>query len=403
MSMQAELFCLWIWRSDLTKTEDKKMNTSLIGSTADETQYEEKTYKKVLRAVLIVCLFSIMIFSFICVFSKHNYITFGEYNYVGVAKTDKFYQTKSCDLLEIKTQRNISEIKVGDVVYYSSNVESGSGRFTKSFNNIVTLENEQGEEFNISASSVVGVQSGKICVLGGIVWFLTSIVGALTISSLLLVYVLYLTFSRINFENTLHGKELLEAYKEWKKQQKKQKQLEKNIVQIEGVDDGIVGMLQGQFYENEQKFESFNTKIKVSNQEKYKFILFNIHENLIEKQTLTYQEKRIISSALELLGKVEHIDLDIEYMLVDLLLKCKLVSFETQKFINCIKEFLNKNINREDLLNFGSIYFIMVKKNPSLLSGKAKALTLAYIKKAGEFGENTRRMAKNIIIGTIKA
>ncbi|MBQ7467124.1 MAG: hypothetical protein IJS74_03535 [Clostridia bacterium] len=387
----------------MTKTEDKKMNTSLIGSTADETQYEEKTYKKVLRAVLIVCLFSIMIFSFICVFSKHNYITFGEYNYVGVAKTDKFYQTKSCDLLEIKTQRNISEIKVGDVVYYSSNVESGSGRFTKSFNNIVTLENEQGEEFNISASSVVGVQSGKICVLGGIVWFLTSIVGALTISSLLLVYVLYLTFSRINFENTLHGKELLEAYKEWKKQQKKQKQLEKNIVQIEGVDDGIVGMLQGQFYENEQKFESFNTKIKVSNQEKYKFILFNIHENLIEKQTLTYQEKRIISSALELLGKVEHIDLDIEYMLVDLLLKCKLVSFETQKFINCIKEFLNKNINREDLLNFGSIYFIMVKKNPSLLSGKAKALTLAYIKKAGEFGENTRRMAKNIIIGTIKA
>ena len=386
----------------MKKTEEKIKNKSLIGSTAEETQSNEVTFRNVIRAVLVILLFSVMIFSFFCVFSKHNFLIAGDYKYVGALKSEKYYDTKTFDLLKIKTQNNISQISTNDVVFYSTNIESGSGKFVSSYKNIVTLETDEGKTFTINAASIVGVEVQKVGIVGIFVWYLTSLTGALVTAAVLLAYVLYLTFSRVNYENTEHGKYLLSEYKKWKKELKNQRKLKELFIQVDGVDQTCIEILKGNFDENAAKFEEFNPQLKVSAQEKYKFILFNVHENLIEKQYLNMQEKRVVSSIIELLGKARHIDSDIEYMIVDLALKCKLVAFETDKFIDCSQEFFCGDIDKDDLLNFGSIFYILVKRNSVVFRGKAKKLAMLYVKKAGEFGDNTAKMAKNIMTSMIK-
>ena len=338
-------------------------------------------------------------FSCTCVFLKNNFISIANYKYVGVLNNKNYYDTKPCALLTIKDISDFDTLKEGDIVYYKTSIEKGTAQFVKVDKTIVTLKTDKGATFNTNKSSIVGVQKEKVGFWGVFVWFLTSEVGLVVATIALLCFVLILTFKRVNYENTEYGKYLLSEYKKWKKDLKQQKLLGK----INGVESDFVQVLSGNFKENIAKFDNFAPSKKVSTQDKYKYILYNIHENLVEKDDLTIQEKRVISSIIELLGKAEHIDVDIEYMVIDLLLKSKLVSFETDEFIKLSNQFLEGDIDKQDLFNYGSIIYILVKKNPRLFTGKFKQLSQTYIKKASMFDEDSRNFAANLFIGTIKA
>ncbi len=385
------------------KNTKEKIQKRLPESTSEETQTTEKTWKRVLKVAFILCLFSAMIFSLICIFTGHKYISAGEYKYVGVMNTQKFYQAESCDMLKIKSVSDVTKLKAGDIVYYSSNVESGTGKYIGYTKSIVTLENQDKERFTINTSSIVGVQENKTQVIGLFVWFLTGTVGAISAFVILLTYVMYLTFSRINYENTSYGKQLLEEYKKWKKDSKQHKIIMDHVNAIDGFDLTLKEMLSGKFSENIVKYDQFMSEQNLSAQEKYKFILYQIHENLIEKPMLNLDEKRMISSVVEFLGKSDHIDNDIEYMLIDLLLKSKLVFFEVKEFSDLANSFLNSKIDQEDLFNFGSIFYILVKSNPRLSGVQIRKLINAYIKKSEDFDIGVQKIVKNISIGVSKS
>lgn len=386
----------------MKKSKDEKQK-GLLESTSQETQITDNPWKRIFKVVFILCLFSVLVFSLVCLFSGHKYISVGEYKYVGVMNTKAFYETESCSLLKIKTENNVSKFKIGDIVYYSSSIESGTGKYVGYTKNIVTLENQNNERFTVNTSSIIGVQERKMQVLGIFVWFLTSIVGVVTSFVLLFAFAMYITFNRINYENTSYGKRLLAEYKKWKQDKKQHKIIMNHVSGVEGFDLTFKEMLSGKFNENIVKYDQFMSQQQLSAQEKYKFILYQVHENLIEKQELNINEKRIISSVVELLGKSDHIDNDIEYMLIDLLLKSKLVFFETKEFSDLILVLLNGKVEQEDLFNFGSIFYILVKNNPKLNGTYIRKLTGAYVKKSEDFDIGVQKIVKNIALGVTKS
>ena len=60
------------------------------------------------------------------------------------------------------------------------------------------------------------------------------------------------------------------------------------------------------------------------------------------------------------------LDVDIEYMLVDLLLKSSLMEFDSKAFTKSAKEFLNSKLDDDDMLNFASVLYVLVYKNKKL-------------------------------------
>ena len=138
----------------------------------------------------------------------------------------------------------------------------------------------------------------------------------ITFTILLIAYIAYLTFSRINYENTSHGKML---YKKFRQAQKEERNRLRLLRKIKGIDDityVIVSMLEGSFEENKEKFLAFNKETKTGLKEKYKYILNSVHNAYLPNEDLTRSEKKQISSVVELMCVCQDMDMDIEYMVV---------------------------------------------------------------------------------------
>ena len=98
-------------------------------------------------------------------------------------------------------------------------------------------------------------------------------------------------------------------------------------------------------------------------------------------------------------------DLDMEYMLIDLNLKSALVDFDLDLFVESSKEFIDGCDHRSDLVNFSSVLYILVYKNPKIRDEKLKEIIEKYHQKIEEFGgedEDSQNNTTKAILNLIK-
>ena len=88
----------------------------------------------------------------------------------------------------------------------------------------------------------------------------------------------------------------------------------------------------------------------------------------------------------------QHIDDDIEYMLVDLALISSLVDFEREEFKESAIKFLNGKVKDKDLLNFGSVLCILIDKNKRLMKPIIQEIAEVYSQKCQNMQEANSRI-----------
>lgn len=361
------------------KSRREAIELSLLDGPNRETQVKDRPVKIVGRVLLLILLFGILITCYIFKFSSILYPRFFSYYLVSDFNTTSYYKVDSCDLVVIKPYNDISDAKEGDIICYQINSTRGSGVFLRFNQDILELEQENGEIIRVGKNSVIGEQVDTIAVIGFFFAFFESYAGIVFVTIVLLAYLAYITFSRVNYENTKHGKELLKELNKQKKEAKQRKKLLAELRDMEGLDYLIGNMLEGDYQQNRQRFYDFDYKIKGSVKEKYKYVLSTIHETYLSKPDLSRAEKRKITSVIELMCESEEFDGDMEYMLVDLALKTKLVDFDTKNFCDCASKFLKGKILEDDLLNFGSVLYILVKNNKKLRDENIESVAKEYL------------------------
>lgn len=384
------------------KNKIEKEQLSLLDGPVAETQEKDKPYLIVIRVFIVLMLFMVMFCSFLLSFSGSATIGSKGKRYLGIFSAKNFYNTSNCSLIVAKEVSSVSDILLGEEVLYSSASETGTAIFCSTDGVVVELERENGETFLINKTYVIGVVTKKEPGVGIFLAFLQTSVGGIVAMVLLLAYSAYLSFSRINYENTKQGKELFALYKKEKQEIEKRKKIFKLMQNVRGVDEKIVQMLSGTNQENKSAFIEFEKEKFDNLTSKYEFVLYRLHEVLIVKEKLSKQERMCVSSILQLIVMVDHVGQNVEYMLVDLLLKGSLVGFKEKAFESAISVLLSKNLDDQDLLNIGSIVYILAIKNPALDKGVLTDILLEYSKKSEEMGKGTQNLAKNISLSIAK-
>lgn len=385
-------------KNNANKIEHK----SLLDSAKTETQVKDMPHKVAGRVIVITLLFLIIFFSFLLSFSGVGYISFGKYAVHGTFTAERFYNTNSCALVVALKIDNPYDLKVGDEVFYNSAGRSGSAKFSSFDGVVVELVGEDGQSFVLNKNYVVGVVYNKVATIGVFfALFQTGIAGIIAMV-LLLIYTTVITLLKINYENTSEGKRLFALFKKDKADRKERERILNLMDKVVGVDEKIVEMLSGEPEENKKNFLDFEKNKFTDITKKYEFILYKLHNVLVIKEELTRQERKCVSSMLMLLGEVSHITTNIEYMLVDLLLKDSLVDFRAKHFESRISALLSKNIDEQDILNLGSILYILFIKNSRIDSAVITDILLEYSKKSDEMGKSTQALAKNISLSIAK-
>lgn len=384
------------------KNNNEKEQLSLLDSPVAETQQKDKPYLIVIRTFIILMLFVVMFCSFLLSFSGQATIGSGKKKYLGIFSAKKFYNTSNCSLIVAKEVKSVSDISLGEEVLYSSASETGTALFCSTDGIIVELERENGETFLINKNYVVGVVTKKEPGVGFFLAFLQTSVGGIVAMVLLLAYAAYLSFSRINYENTKQGKELFALYQKEKQENAKRKAIFKLMKSVQGVDEKIAEMLSGSIDENKKAFYEFESDKFDNLTNKYEYVLYRLHEVLVVKEKLSKQERKCVSSLLQLLPVVDHVNQNIEYMMVDLLLKGSLVGFKEKAFESGISVLLSKELDDQDLLNIGSILYITALKNSWVDKNVITDILLEYSKKSEEMGKGTQSLAKNISLSIAK-
>lgn len=379
------------------KTKDiKTEQKSLLDSAKTETQVQDKSYVVAFRVALITLLFVVMFFSFLLSFSGKGYVGFGSKVMQGTFTAERFYNTKSCSLVVATKIDKISELNAGDEVFYSNVGRTGSAKFVSYDGVVVELENQNGESFTVNKGYVIGKVTNKIAVIGVFfALFQTGIAGIIAMV-LLFVYTIALSLSKINYENTEEGRRLFALYKKEKAEKSERLRILKLMDDVSGVDEKIVEMLSCSVGESRKKFAEFENNKFATKTNKYEYVLYRFHKEMVVKKTLTRQERKCVSMLMILLCEVEHITQNIEYMLVDLLLKDSLVDFKEKTFESGISVLLSKEIEDQDILNLGSILYILFVKNQKIDKFVVADILLEYSKKADEMGKGTQSLAKNI-------
>lgn len=362
------------------KTRREVVELTLLDDPKNETQVKDKTQKIILRVVLIGILFALLIFGYIFKFSAGYYPKFFSYKFTGVFNSSNYYNVDNCDLIIIKPYKNTANIEEGDIVFFSTNIEEGSGKLVNIDNDVLEIETKIGVVKRVSETSVVGKQYKTIAVLGFFVAFVNSYYGIIAFTLLLIAYVAYITFSRINYENTDHGRML---YKEYKKHQAEEKRRIKLLENLDSnINYDIQKILEGSFEENKQKLLEFNLDKKATLKDKYKYVLSSIHDAYLTKSELTREEVKYITSVVELMCVPISFDEDIEYMLNDLILKKELEDFDIVNFKKSASEFINGEIKAGYMLSFGTVLYILVYKNKKLRNEHMKEIIQEYKLKA---------------------
>ncbi len=380
----------------MRRKDKNEESVSLIDNPKTETQERQNPVKTTFRVCVVLLLFLTMFCSFLMSFSGQSCFSFKNRLFKGTFDASNYYDTKNCSLIIAKPVERVSELKVGDEVLYNSSSETASAIFKGVNENVVYLEREDGSRFTINKSYVLGVVTEKKAVLGAFFAFFQTSVGGIVSMVLLLALTSYFSFSKINYENTEEGKRLLSLFRKKKKEDKERKNILSIMKNVEGVEQKIVEMLSGDYKENKNKFEEFEKDKFQSLTNKYEYVLFSLHEALVVKDSLSREERKCVTSLLELIGETSAINQNIEFMMIDLLLKGAVVDFDEKTFESNISVFLSKKIEEQDILNLGSILFILFKRNPKITKNVATDILLEYSKKSEEMGRTTQTLAKNI-------
>lgn len=336
---------------------------TLLDSPYEETQIKDRAGLIVLRVVVIALLFYFLIVS--CVFNFTAKIYSSGFNYYLASNLNpsKYHNAKSCDLLVIKSYNDDFKMKNGDIVFYETNAGTGSGELISCSKDVCEILINGDQTKYISEKFVVGKQIKSIRVLGFPIAFLDSYYGIASCLILLLAYSAYITFSRVNYENTVHGRKLYRRFRKEQKEEKERKKILKLLNNDADISLKITNMLEGKYNENKERFLKFDYETKGSLKEKYKYLLSEIHEAYLIKEKLTKTEKRQITSIIELVFDAGGIDEDMEYMLIDLALKTKLEGFEEDVFFQNAVEFVQDTEHKTYLLNFASLLYVLIYKN----------------------------------------
>ena len=381
------------------------VNNSLLDNPNMETQAKEKPHKIVLRTVFLVVLFALLFISYIFNFATDLYPEGLNTYCTAEFNVENHYNASSCDLIIIKPYKNINTAKAGDIICFSTNTEEGSGKLVSMAGEDVVIKLRNGETKTIKQVCIIGKQVEKVAVVGFFWAFLDSYIGIIVLSLIILAYVAFLTFSRINYENTEHGKKLYKRFRYKQAEERQRKKLLKEVRGIEGIDLKISQMLEGDFEQNKKKFLEFDYETKGKLKDKYKYILAEIHDAYLGKEDLSKEEKRRITSITELMTVPKDFDLDMEYMLIDLNLKTHLYDFDEDAFLQSSIEFIEGCDHKSDLINFGSVLYILVYKNSRIRDEKMVEIIKKYQERMAEFdkmGDSKQNDISKAILNLIK-
>ncbi len=351
---------------------DKAKNTiesnDLLVNPDVETQVKDKPIKKVPRVIFITLLSLFIFVGYIFGFSASGYPKINNKLYIGILNTSNFYEVNFGDLCVVKNIDSLSSVKKGDVVFYIINGESYSARVESVETEIIVIQNKEGFT-SVAQKNLQGVLVSRVAVLGFFVGLVCSYYGAIIFSLILFAYLCYTTISRINYENTEKGKRLRDKYLKENKAQKRTKSqdliLNKNEAKelLNFVEIDAITTLNNikSLTKNKKQFET------------YELIVDNAHKKYLSLKRWSKDEKLKITIIVELCVCFGRIDLDVEYKIVDLLLKSKLAEFNTCQFLENTKKLMAKG-TEETLFNFASILYVLISKNPTLKNKEMKQI-----------------------------
>ena len=349
---------------------------------SDKRPNPVKKWRRIVRVVLIVFMFLILTSSYIFLFSGASRDGLIGTRAVGVLNKDNFTNSNLGDLIVIDNDASLNSLTNQDVIVYQLNGEvfSKQVKSVDQINKFVIVV-DNGIETPISFNVILGTQEKNIAVIGLIWGFCASTIGVIVISIILLAYVFYITFSRINLEDTEKGAELLNLYKKDKKESKERKKMLKAFKKTQGFDPKDSKIIDGTLGDNLIELMSFTNAEKSGNiTDIYNYILEKVYRVYIYKESLSRIDRLRISNVIELCPVVDEFSEEISYKIIDLLLKETLHDFDTLGFEKLALKFLTKELTVNDCLNFGNVLYVLLTKNVKAVNANMKKVTIAYIK-----------------------
>lgn len=343
--------------------ESTKITTTSQGL-ANELKKSSLVYN-VLYIILLCVLGLLLIFNYFAVFTTYFYPTnFKGQCFVGVMDTSNYHNVSKGQMLVINKYRGTIKINIGDEVFYSGNSGEGSGVVEETHipNGYITVS-ANGEEKNIDVGTVIGQVVAKKDNSGYVVWFLQDWVGTAVLNGLLVIVLLARTIWGFTTEPSKKGKELKKQLKAQKLANKKFKIMYKNYTKT-GLDVESFELLDGDFEDNKQKIIEYAKAKDIPNA--YKFLLQKVHRVYVCKHKITVLDRKKITNCIELMFLADEFDIDVEYMLTDLILKTHVIHFDLERFISSANEYLSKPHNVQDLECFESVLYVLFKKNKHL-------------------------------------
>ena len=207
-------------------------------------------------------------------------------------------------------------------------------------------------------------------------------VGAIIVSLVRLAYVYYLTFSRINHEESKKGKQLLQQLKNEKEEVAIRKKLLSEFRKTDGFSAEDSNIIDGTMGDNLIELVSYTSQgTQKSITDTYQYILEKVNRTYMTKQKLTKREKTRVSNVIEMCPIVDRFDDAMGYKLIDLVLHEPVIDFDVSGFEKLCLKFLSKDINEDDLLNFGSLLYVLFEKNKKMKVSSTAKIVAAYYNK----------------------
>jgi len=343
---------------------------------------------------IIVCM---LIFCYFSVFTSNFYLRNNKGDcLVGVASAQKFENVNNGDLLFVSAYESNASISVGDHIYFSGNSGKGSGlvvakHIADGYLTIITGE----EVYNVSLSTVLGKVAGKTQFWGYIVYFFQSTLGLVVLNILLVIIVALRMIFIATTETSIKGRELQAKLAEQKKAYARRKKTSQRYKQTK-LDSDAFEILSGAHQENKKQL--FEIARKEDQANAFKFLLEKVYDAYLTKPQLSVADKIKISNCIELMAVAYGFDMDVEYMINDLIIKCPVVDFDMKAFADtCVEEIVKTN-SLENLSRFCSTIYLLAKLNKCVRTKELTIICEAVLEKLedNKFAQNDAQTKEDL-------
>ena len=124
----------------MRRNKNVEVVQSLLENPNMETQTKDKSYRLVLRVLAILLLFVAIVFGYLSKFTVDFFPNYFSRKCTGMFNANDFYEADNYDLVVFEPYGDDADIKIGDIVVYSSNLGKGSGKVVKYDHGVVELE-----------------------------------------------------------------------------------------------------------------------------------------------------------------------------------------------------------------------------------------------------------------------